>query len=45
MQTVERQIEALKYARSEMPEAEYEKKLEGLLVRLATINAKLRKNK
>jgi len=45
MQTVESQIEALKYARSEMPEAEYEKKLEGLLVRLATINAKLRKNK
>jgi hypothetical protein len=40
-QSVEAQIEALKYAKSAMPEADYEKKLEELLVRLAQINAKL----
>src|SRR5262245_16362010 len=43
-QNLEKQIEALKYAKGEMPEAEYEKKLEALLLRLAQINAKLRKN-
>lgn len=42
---VEDQIEALKYSKGEMPEAEYEKKLEELLLRLARINAKMRKNK
>ena len=40
---LEKQIEALKYAKGEMPEAEYETKLEELLLRLARINAKLRK--
>jgi hypothetical protein len=40
---LERQIEALKYAKGEMPEADYEKKLEELLLRLARINAKLPK--
>ena len=44
-QDLEKQIEALKYTKGEMPEAEYEKKLEALLLRLAQINAKLRKNK
>jgi hypothetical protein len=43
-QALEKQIEALKYTKGEMPEAEYEKKLEALLLRLAQINAKLRKN-
>jgi hypothetical protein len=38
---LENQIEALKYAKSKMPEAEYEKQLEVLLLRLAKINAKL----
>jgi hypothetical protein len=38
---VELQIEALKYDKEEMAEAEYEQKLEALLVRLARINAKL----
>lgn len=42
---VEDQIEALKYAKGEMPEAEYEKKLEELLLKLARINAKMRNNK
>jgi hypothetical protein len=42
-QELEKQIEALKYAKASMPEAEYEKKLEGLLLKLAQINAKLRK--
>ncbi len=45
VQSLEKQIETLKYMKAEMPEAEYENKLEALLVRLATINAKLRKNK
>jgi hypothetical protein len=40
---LEMQIDALKYAKSEMPEAEYENKLEALLLRLAQINAKLPK--
>jgi hypothetical protein len=38
---VERLIEALKYDKEEMAEAEYEQKLEALLLRLARINAKL----
>jgi hypothetical protein len=41
-QELEKQIEALKYAKGNLPEAEYEKKLEELLVRLARINAKLK---
>lgn len=40
---IEIQIEALKYAKKEMAEAEYEKQLETLLLRLAQINAKLPK--
>jgi hypothetical protein len=39
---LEKQIEALKYAKGKMPEAEYEKKLEELLLGLARINAKLK---
>jgi hypothetical protein len=42
-QSIETQVEALKYAKSGMPEADYEKKLEELLVKLAQINAKLPK--
>jgi len=42
-ESLQRRIEALKYSKSEMPEAEYEEKLEALLVRLAEVNAKLRK--
>jgi hypothetical protein len=38
---LEKQIESLKYAKSGMTEAEYENKLEDLLLRLARINAKL----
>jgi hypothetical protein len=41
-QELEKQIEALKYAKGNMPEAEYEKKLEELLLGLARINAKLK---
>ena len=41
-QALEMQIEALKYAKAEMPVDDYEKKLEELLLRLAQINAKLR---
>jgi translation initiation factor IF-1 len=41
--SLQKQIEALKYAKSGMPEAEYEKKLEDLLVRLAQVNSKMRK--
>ncbi len=41
-QSLEKQVEALKYAKSGMPEAEYEKKLEDLLLRLSQVNAKLR---
>lgn len=40
---LETQIDALKYAKSGMPESEYEKKLEALLLRLAEVNAKLPK--
>jgi hypothetical protein len=43
-QSLEQQIEALKYEKAKMNEAEYEKKLESLLLRLAEINAKLREN-
>jgi hypothetical protein len=42
-QELEKQIEALKYAKGQMPEADYEQKLEDLLLRLARINAKLPK--
>jgi hypothetical protein len=38
---LEKQIEALKYSKGEMPEAEYEKKLEELLLKLAQINAQI----
>jgi hypothetical protein len=38
---LEAKIEELKYAKEKMPEAEYELKLEGLLLKLAKINAKL----
>jgi hypothetical protein len=41
-QDLESQIEAIKYAKGKMPEAEYEKKLEELLLKLARINAKLK---
>jgi hypothetical protein len=41
-QSLETQIDALKYDKGNMPEAEYEKKLEELLFRLARINAKLK---
>jgi len=40
-QELEKQIEALKYSKSRMAEADYEKKLEDLLLKLAKINAKL----
>jgi len=43
VQELERQIEALKYAKAEMQEAEYEKQLEALLLKLARTNAELRK--
>jgi hypothetical protein len=43
-QSLEGQIEALKYSKEDMPEAEYEKTLEELLLRLARIHAKLPKN-
>lgn len=42
-QSLEKQIESLKYSKSGMPPAEYEKKLEELLLKLAQVNAKLRK--
>lgn len=42
-ESLEKQIEALKYAKSQMPQDEYEKKLEELLLKLAQINARLRK--
>jgi hypothetical protein len=42
-QSLERQIELLKSAKEEMTEAEYEKRLETLLLKLAVIQAKLRK--
>jgi len=40
---LEKRIEALKYRKDEMPEADYEKSLEELLLKLARINAKLEK--
>jgi hypothetical protein len=40
-QEIEGQIEVLKYAKGEMPEADYERMLEELLLKLAQINAKL----
>ena len=40
---LEKQIEELKYAKAAMAQEEYEKKLEELLLRLAEVNAKLRK--
>ena len=40
---LEKQIEALKYSKNKMTEAEYQDKLEDLLLRLARINAKLPK--
>ncbi len=43
VESFEKQIEALKYAKGGMPEAEYQKKLEELLVKLAQANEKLRK--
>jgi hypothetical protein len=39
---LEKQIEALKYRKDEMPQADYEKQLEELLLELARTNAKLR---
>jgi hypothetical protein len=42
-QDLEKQIEALKYDKQNLPEAEYERKLEALLLKLAQINATLRK--
>ncbi len=42
-QSLEKQIEALKFSKSGMPETEYEKRLEELLLKLAQVNAKLRK--
>jgi hypothetical protein len=42
-QSLERQIELLKSAKDEMAEAEYMKKLEELLLKLAEVQAKLRK--
>jgi hypothetical protein len=44
-QSVEKEIEALKYAKADIPADEYEKKLEDLLVKLATIQSRLRKDK
>jgi len=41
--SLEKEIEALKRAKSGMPEDEYEKRLEGLLLRLAEVNAKQRR--
>ncbi len=43
-QSLEKQIETLKFSKNEMPQAEYEKKLEELLLKLAHVNARLRKN-
>ncbi|PYV18967.1 MAG: hypothetical protein DMG07_02845 [Acidobacteria bacterium] len=42
-QDLEKQIEALKYAKASMPEAQYEQELEALLVKLAEVNARLKK--
>jgi hypothetical protein len=42
-QSLEKQIELLKSAKDEISQADYEKKLEDLLVKLAEVQAKLRK--
>lgn len=42
-QSLEKQIELLKSAKNEMSQADYEKQLEDLLVKLAEVQAKLRK--
>jgi translation initiation factor IF-1 len=42
-ESLQKQIEVLKYAKSGMPESEYEQKLEDLLVRLAQVNSRMRK--
>jgi hypothetical protein len=42
-QSLEKQIEALKYAKSGMPPEEYDKRLEDLLLKLAQVNARLHK--
>ncbi len=42
-QELEKQIENLKYRKSAMPADEYERELEALLLKLAQVNAKLRK--
>jgi len=42
-QSLERQVELLKSAKGQMAEAEYEKRLEDLLLKLAEVQAKLRK--
>jgi hypothetical protein len=41
--SLEKEIEALKHAKAGMSEEDYEKKLEGLLLRLAEVNAKQRR--
>jgi hypothetical protein len=43
VEELERQIEALKYAKADMLEEEYQKQLEQLLLKLARTNAELRK--
>ena len=43
VQSLEKQIDLLKSAKDEMTEAEYEKRLEALLVRLAQVQMQLRK--
>ncbi|HSR51516.1 MAG TPA: hypothetical protein VLV83_11855 [Acidobacteriota bacterium] len=40
-QDLERQVEALKFQKSEMPSSEYYQKLEALLVRLAELNQRI----
>jgi hypothetical protein len=42
-QSLEQQIETLKFAKAGMPQADYEQKLEQLLIKLAQVNARLRK--
>ena len=42
-ESLEKQIEALKYSKKDMSESEYEKKLEELLLNLARTNAKLKR--
>ncbi|MBZ5495295.1 MAG: hypothetical protein LAP85_02745 [Acidobacteriia bacterium] len=42
-QSLEKQVEQLKSIKDEIPEAEYEKRLEALLLKLAEVQAKLRK--